>query len=128
MDETSCRDALLGAIRDDPDYAAGTSKALVFAGETGSADQISGLLHEAGVAHVVYHKNRPAGERAAALELMAAPPAAKNSESKVGWRDARIVLRYLPQRPRPGNPGRVETLTMCIHWVVIRHNLPVVLC
>ena len=84
MDETSCRDALLGAIRDDPDYAAGTSKALVFAGETGSADQISGLLHEAGVTHVVYHKNRAAGERAAALELMAAPPAPKDSASKVG--------------------------------------------
>ena len=72
VDDDTCRRALLAAIRKDPDYAAGTSKALVFAGETTSADRISELLQEEGVPHVVYHKNRPADERAAALEHMSA--------------------------------------------------------
>ena len=55
------------------------SKTLVFAGETASADRISEMLNEAGVQHVVYHKNRPAEERAAALVHMSAQPSSEDS-------------------------------------------------
>jgi hypothetical protein len=70
VDDATCRKALLDAILTDPDYAAGTARTIVFAGETSSADSISEMLGGEGLRHVVYHKNRPQDERAAALEHM----------------------------------------------------------
>lgn len=73
VSDTSYRHAVVTAICDDPDYAAGTAKVLVFAGDTTSADSLSELLQEEGLRHVVYHKNRPLDERNMALEVMSQP-------------------------------------------------------
>ncbi len=70
MNDTSCRAALLDALRKDPASASPSSKTLVFAGTTTSADHLSDVLTEGRVDHVVFHKDRPLAERTAALEYM----------------------------------------------------------
>lgn len=61
---------LVNVIKGDPDYQAGKAKTLIFTKDTATADAASSLLHSAGVKHMVYHKNRPMGERTESLERM----------------------------------------------------------
>ncbi|GAX75453.1 hypothetical protein CEUSTIGMA_g2896.t1 [Chlamydomonas eustigma] len=70
VDNDSIKSTLLRVIKEDADYSSGCAKILVFAGETASADTFSDMLREAGIRHVVYHKNRESQERSEALEYM----------------------------------------------------------
>ena len=84
VDEASFRRALLDAIlAGDTAHGSESTKTLVFAGETASADSISQMLKESGVHHVVYHKNRPSDERTAALEYMSSENASSSTSYKV---------------------------------------------
>lgn len=49
VDDASFQASLLQAIREDPGYAAGSAKVMVFTKDTGAADKVSELLSQAGV-------------------------------------------------------------------------------
>ena len=73
VEESSFKPSLLKAVREDPDFLRGKAKTLIFAESTAAADDLSSMLHDEGLDHFVFHKNRPMPERSAALDAMSSP-------------------------------------------------------
>lgn len=73
VDDSSFKNVLLRAVREDPDFLRGRAKTLIFAESTAAADELSLMLQEEDLDHFVFHKNIPMPERTAALEAMSSP-------------------------------------------------------